>query len=226
MLKTFFRLSSLAFVFASFLALSPVANAATGVGPKHVYILYPGVDAIWGSYIFVVTNDGPSPEQVIFPVMLPKETIDFQAQDTLSPQELKLGKDGGITIDKSFPPGETLLQVSFKLPASQGTSSATITAPYPYQSLGIFVWQDAFNVSGPPGLEIQKGVNLSGKVFDTYSMGAGEVGKTLAYSFDNVPEGRGRLWMVGGIFGGILLITGLTVAFYTRPKLLQSEEVV
>ncbi len=232
MLKTFVRLQSLAFAsvltvltFAS-LAFSSIGQAAVGIGPKHVYILYPGVDAIWGSYIFVVANDGQAPEPFSFPVMLPKETVDFQAQDTLSPQELKLGKDGGITIDKTFPPGETLLQVSFKLPASEATSVATFTAPYPYQSLGIFVWQNSFDVKGPEGLEIQKGVNLSGKVFDTYSIGAGDVGKTLTYTFENVPEGRGRLWMVGGIFGVILLITALVVGFYTRPKLLQSEEVV
>lgn len=228
MLKTNSRLKSLLLTSALFagLAVPSLSHAAVGVGPKHVYILYPGVDAIWGSYIFVVANDGQAPEKASFPVMLPKETVDFQAQDTLSPEELQLGKDGGITIDKSFPPGETLLQISFKLPASQGTSVATFTAPYPYQSLGIFVWQNSFGVKGPEGLEIQKGVNLSGKVFDTYSIGAGEVGKTLTYTFENVPEGRGRLWMVGSIFGGILLITGLIVAFYTRPKLLQSEEVV
>ncbi|MBC7533320.1 MAG: hypothetical protein H7318_17245 [Oligoflexus sp.] len=227
MLKTFFRLNTLSLLaFLSWSFSVPPAQAAVGVGPKHVYILYPGVDTIWGSYIFVVANDGQAPEQLTFPVMLPKETVDFQAQDTLSPQELKLGKDGGITIDKSFPSGETLLQISFKLPAAQGSSTATITAPYPYQSVGVFVWQDSFTVNGPAGMEIQKGVNLSGKIFDTYSIGAGEIGKTLSYTFENVPEGRGRLWMVGGIFGGILLITGLTVAFYTRPKLLQNEEVL
>lgn len=226
MLKTFFRRSSLSLALAAGFCVASLAFAKAAVGPKHIFILYPGVDAIWGSYIFEVNNDGQAPEQLSFPVMLPKETVDFQAQDTLSPQELQLGKDGGVTINKIFPPGETLMQVSFKLPASQGSSSATFRASYPYQSIGVFVWQDSFVVKGPPGLEIQKGVNLSGRLFDTYSVGEGDAGQTLSYTFENVPEGRGRLWIVGGIFAGILLLTGLTVAFYTRPKLLHSEEVV
>jgi hypothetical protein len=226
MLKSFFQKSLKALGLAFILASSSSAWATTLVGGKHVYILYPGVDAVWGSYIFVVENDSQAAEQYSFPVMLPKETIDFQAQDTLSPQELKLGTDGGITIDKSFPPGETLLQVSFKLPGTQGEALASFTPPYPFQSLGIFVLQDSFSVAGPAGLEIQKGINLSGRNFDTYTLNGGESGKSISYTIGNVPEGRGRLWIIGGIFAGILLITAVTIAYFTRPRLNESEVVV
>ncbi|MBC7661038.1 MAG: hypothetical protein H7249_15175 [Chitinophagaceae bacterium] len=211
---------------AAFIAWTTPSRAATMVGPKHVYIMYPGLDALWGSYIFVVNNDGTAPEQYSFPVMLPKETLDFQAQDTLSPQELKLGPDGGITVDKSFSPGETLIQISFKLPASQGSSIATFKAPYPFESLGIFVWQDSFSVNAPTGVQIQKGVNLSGRTFDTYSVGAGTAGQTVVYTFDGIAEGRGRLWWVGGVVAAVLILTGLGIAFFTRPKLSLNEEVV
>ena len=205
--------------------MAGISQAAPSVGPKHVYIVYPGQDTVWGSYLFVVNNDSPTPENFSFPVMLPKETIDFQAQDTLSPQELKLGTDGGIRIEKVFSPGETLLQVSFKLPADQGRATANFTAPYPFESFGVFVWQDTLEVNGPAGLDIQKGVNLSGRMFDTYSTGAGEQGKTITYTFDRVPEGRGRLWIIGWIVAAIIFIAGISIAFYTRPKLNLNEDI-
>lgn len=207
-----------------FLMLSSSAFSAPTVGPKHVYIMYPGEDTLWGSYLFVVVNDGQTPESFSFPVMLPKETIDFQAQDSLSPEELKLGKDGGVYVEKVFPPGETLLQVSFKLPADEGRATANFTAKFPYETLGVFVWQDTLEVGGPQGLDIQRGVNLSGRLFDTYSLGAGEAGKSVTYTFDRVPEGRKRLWVIGIFFGAILIISGISIAFYTRPKLKVGED--
>ncbi len=206
------------------LALSSLASATTMVGPKHVYILYPGVDAVWGSYIFTVLNDSQAPEHLAFSVMLPKETIDFQAQDTLSPQEISLGKDGGITIDKTFPPGETLLQVGFKLSANQGSGTATLKTAMPFESLGVFVWQNSFNVTGPEGVQIQKGVNLSGRNFDTYSLSNGEAGQSIVFHFDGIQEGRSRLWIIGWVFAGLLILIGLSTAYWTRPKV--AEEVV
>lgn len=196
----------------------------TYIGPKHVYIVYPGQDTLWGSYLFVVNNESQAPQNFSFPVMLPKETVDFQAQDSLSPQELKLGQDGGIRIEKVFQPGETLLQISFKIPAEEGKAKATFNPPYAYQSFGVFVWQDSIGVSGPPSLDIQKGVNLSGRLFDTYSIGAGEAGKTVVYEFDKVPEGRNRLWVIGWISAAVLFLAGISIAFYTRPKLTLQED--
>jgi len=218
------------FILVALLGLSfgsrGIAAGATNVGGKHVFILYPGVDSIWGSYIFVVTNDSQQPEAFTFPVMLPKETVDFQAQDVLSPDELKLGPDGGVIVDKVFPPGETLIQISFKLPATESVGTATFTPLQPFQSLGLFIWQDSFVVKGPEGLEIQKGVNLSDRKFDTYTLSSGAVGKPIVYTFENVPEGRGRLWIIGGIVAAILFVTAFTIAFFTRPRLIHSEEVV
>ncbi len=198
--------------------------AAVQIGPKHLYIAYPGVDKIWGSYLFVVNNDGAAPEAFSFPVMLPKNVTDFQAQDALSPNELKLGPDGGLIVEKTFQPGETMLQISFILPAEQGTATARFVPPHSYESFSVFVWQDALDVKGPPGLETQKGVNLSGRLFDTFALGAGEAGKPLEFTFERVPEGRQRLWIIGSIFGAILLIAGLSIAFYTRPKLNPNED--
>lgn len=217
------KLWSLLFVLSA-LGFTSSLSAAVMVGPKHVYIVYPGQDTLWGSYLFVVLNDGQAPESYSFPVMLPKETVDFQAQDSLSPQELKLGTDGGLRIEKVFQPGETLLQISFKLPAEEGKATANFIAPYPFETFGVFVWQDTLNVQGPQGLDIQKGVNLSGRLFDTYSIGAGEVGKTITYTFEGVPEGRKRLWVIGGIFAAILFLAGISIAFYTRPKLNLNED--
>lgn len=203
--------------------LPSVASAAVSLGQRHVYILYPGVDSIWGSYIFTVNNSSESPERFAFPVLLPKETIDFQGQDSLDPSELKLGADGAVTIDKEFRPGENMIQVGFKIPASQGSAVANIKLPYDVGSIGYFVWQNSLSVHGE-NMEIQRGLQLSDRVYDAYSFVGGRSGQTMTATFQNVPEGRGRLWIIGWIFCGIIVIVAFGLAYTSRPKTHQIED--
>ncbi len=213
------------FVGALFLMVSLQASAAVEVSGRHIYILYPGVDSVWGSYLFMVHNGGTQPERFSFPVMLPAETIDFQGQDTLAPNELKLGSDGGLTIDKVFEPGENLLNIGFKLPAQLGGGPVTLKASSPFESVGFFVFEGKFAVTGP-NMEVRKNVDFSGRRYDTYTLAGGEAGKSYAFAIEGVPEGRGRLWIVGWILAGGLLTIALSIAFLSRPKLSQGADVL
>lgn len=207
-----------------FLGLVPsFAHAAVSLGARHVYILYPGVDAVWGSYVFTVNNSGDAPERFTFPVLLPKETIDFQGQDSLDSSEIKLGSDGGVTIDKEFRPGENMMQVGFKLPASQGTALASMKLPYDIGSLGFFVWQNGITVHGEH-MEIQRGLQLSDRVYDAYSFLNGKAGDSMSATLQNVPEGRGRLWIIGWIFCGLIVLLAFGLAYASRPKTQQIED--
>ncbi|MCX6128701.1 MAG: hypothetical protein NTX25_06505, partial [Proteobacteria bacterium] len=73
-------------VLGSFL-IAPLTHASVQMSGRHIFILYPGVDSVWGSYLFMVNNNGTQPERFSFPVMLPVETIDFQGQDSLGPND-------------------------------------------------------------------------------------------------------------------------------------------
>jgi hypothetical protein len=212
-----------AMLFLAAVLMGQTASSAVQVTGRQIYILYPGLDSIWGSYLFMVQNTGSQPERFSFPVMLPAETIDFQGQDILGPGELKLGADGGLTIDKVFEPGDNLLNIGFKLPASMGDGPITLKATTAFDSIGLFVFEGLFTVSGD-NLEIKKDVDFSGRRYDTYSVTNGELGKTYKFEVQGIPEGRGRLWIIGWIFGGALLLISFALAWFSRPQLPQGAD--
>lgn len=203
------------------------AQAAVNLSGRHIYVFFPGLDAVWGSYLFLVNNPGTEAERFTFPVLLPTETIDFQGQDNLNPDELKLGPDGGLTIDKVFAPGDSMISIGFKLPADQGVAKATVKPAYDFESLGFFVWQDTMAVEGDGlSLDVRKGVSFSGKNYDTYTLMKGVKDQSYKIQIRGIPEGRGRLWIIGGILMGILLLSGLGFAFLSRPQLSEREELI
>ena len=208
-------------------ASASVVRAEVKISDKHIYVMFPGVDAVWGEYLFLVSNSGTEAERLVFPVLLPKETIDFQGHESLAPDELKLGAGGGLTIDKVFPPGDQMISIGFKLPASQGIAPLTLTPNQDFASLGLFVWQEAMEVKseGTP-LEIRKNVSFSGRTYDTYTIMKGLKGQTYEATLTGIPEGRGRLWIVGAVLGAVLLLAGLGFAFSSRSRLPQGEEVI
>lgn len=206
--------------------LSSLALAGVSVSGRHVYILYPGLDAVWGSYLFLVKNDGTAPERFRFPVMLPKETIDFQAQDSLAPDELKLGEDGGLTIDKEFAVGESLINIGFKMPAQEGEASIQLREVQAFETLAFFVFEGKFRVEGAP-FEVKQNVDFSGRRYDTYTLTKGEGAASLNFVAKGLPEGRERLKIIAYILAGILGIGALSFAYKSRPKLPEgAEEIV
>lgn len=198
-------------------------SASVQISGRHVYILYPGLDSVWGSYLFMVNNNGSQAERFNFKVMLPAEVIDFQGQDSLGPEDLKLGPDGGLTIDKLFDPGDSLLNIGFKLPGKVGEAPISILATSQFATLGIFVFEGKFTISGPQ-LEIRKNVDFSGRNYDTYTTLNGELGKTYRFTIEGIPEGRGRLWLIGWIFAAILAGMALTFAWLSRPQITRGSE--
>lgn len=203
--------------------LAPLAQAEVSVSGRHIYVMFPGVDALWGSYLFVVTNSGTQPERLAFPVMLPSETIDFQGQENVRPEDLKLGEGGKLILDKEFPPGDSMVNIGFKIPAGQGKAAFTVTPQFTLDALSLFVWENTLKVTGDNLLE-RKGVPFSGRNYDTYTVSEAAIGKPLTVTIGGVPEGRGRLWIVGGILGAVLLV-GLGFAYLSRPHHAELEDV-
>ncbi len=217
MVKLRFALASLLLAFAM------QAARAVQVTNKHIFVLYPGVDSVFGSYIFMVQNNGTAPERLSFPVMLPTAIIDFQAQEGLAPNELNLGQGGGLTIDKIFPPGDTLVTIGFKVPAEVGVGRLTLKASEAFESVGMFVFEGKFQIEGP-GLEIRRNVDFSGRTYDTYTLNQGESGKTYSMELQNIPEGRGRLWTIGWVVAAALILIAGAMAWFSRPQLPQGAE--
>ena len=84
------------------LAASPAA-AEVGISPKHLLIVRPGIDAVWGSYVFAVQNDGEAEAPFKARIMLPRETVDFMRQFLVDAVRGSSGGGGGGAIDVPSP---------------------------------------------------------------------------------------------------------------------------
>ena len=206
--------------------LATVAMAKTELTPRHLIILRPGLEVLYGSYVFAAKNDGAAPERFEWSVMLPKEADDFAPQEGLEPESVSLvakdaGAGRGVKIHKDIAPGVQVMGLGFRAPAIGGYGTLTLTpfAEVPSltilipRSTGLTVTADGF-VAADPTAELND---------PTYMAWTNQAplaaGQAVAITVRGVPEGRGRLWALGGTVGGLLLLLGLWASFKTRPRL-------
>jgi hypothetical protein len=209
-------------VLAAALALAAAAPAAAAVETtsKQLLILRPGIDAIWGSYIFALQNDGAAAEPFKGRVMLPKETVDFQAQEGAEPSELALADDGGVMLEKQIDNGVHVVGIGFKVDAALGAATMTFTAVSPVANLNVLIpkgegtLQVSSDILGAPSeASPDPGYVAMGT---TRPLAAGE---TFVLKIGAVPEGRSRIWGVGGAVAGVLVLIGAALAWRTRPRI-------
>jgi hypothetical protein len=192
-------------------------EAAVNVAGRHVFVIHAGVDTIWGSYLFMAANMGSESEVLKMRLMLPEETVDWAAQDGITDQELMLGEGGGVSLVKSFPPGESLLAVGFKAPARLGEGELTFTAPMDLSRMVILVKKSTLAVSGE-GFTTATDVEFAGGSYDSLSRGPVLAGSKVRIAISGIPEGRSRLWAIGGGAFALMLLMALVLAIKTRPQ--------
>ena len=90
--------------------------------PKQLIILKPGTDRVLGTWVAAVNNHGTSPESFSVPVLMPRDVKDFQAIEGVTSEEIQLGQ-AGLVVQKSFPPGVSVLSIGFMMPASSGQTN-------------------------------------------------------------------------------------------------------
>lgn len=216
---------------ASALAQHPDVAAPDAAGgiqltPKHLVIVRPGQDAIWGSYVFAVQNNGQEPAALSTEVMLPKETVDFVPQEGIKPEELALS-DGGVRVNATFPPGVHIVSIGFKVDARFGATQLSFTPPVAVQSFTLLVPRQSGMKVSAPGLVESVGSESPDPQYQSFvNQGPLAVGDILRIELAGLPEGRHRLWLLGSIAAAVLVLASGLFAWRTRPKLTADERVM
>ena len=85
--------------------------------PSHARIFKISGDekAIVGGYYLGIFNQTSSDKLFTTQITLPKETFDFAASQGITNKDIFLSKNGDIEISKNYPPGMTLVGISFKV---------------------------------------------------------------------------------------------------------------
>jgi hypothetical protein len=199
----------------------------TRIEARHVIMLHPGFDTVWGTYMFGVRNDGTEPEKLRGFLTLPKETADFQAQEGLTQEELISGGADGLMFEKEFPAGLTLISIGFKVNANFGSTVLTFAPKVDLQDFSVVTKKDPLTIKSSSGLLNEPGITpVSNEDFVAITAkGPIHTGESVVIEVGNVPEGRGRLWIAGGIIAGLIATFSLGLTLKTLASSRPPEKI-
>lgn len=209
--------------FALIVGSAPLWAAVT-VTPRHLIILRPGLDTVYGSYIFAVHNETEKSERLKARVMLPKETSDFVPQEGLEPTEISLAPDGGVNVEKDIPKGVHVLGVGFKVDGRYGKTKMSLTPEVEIRSLTILVPRDTSVDLSAAGLKLATGPDSDDPQYRAFVNGDPlPAGAPFVVEVSGLPEGRARLWLTGGVIAACMVLGAALLAFRTRPTIKENQ---
>lgn len=207
-------------VLGSLVASAPCAQAEVYVTPKHLLILRGALDTLYGSYIFALQNTGEVAENYKTPVALPKEKDDWATQEGLEPSEVSLSPTGSLVVEKSVQPGVNLLGIDFKVPASFGHTTLTFKPEVAIESMIVLVPRgSSVSIESGRFAPADSSQAPDPQYVPWHSAGPLAAGEEIKIDVYGLPEGRARLWIVGGGVAALLLALAGVVAWRTRPKI-------
>lgn len=203
----------------AFLLAAP-SFAEVRVTPKHLLIVRPGIDAVWGSYVFAVQNDGEAEAPFKARIMLPKETIDFMPQEGVEASQVTLAEGGTnkVQIEASFPNGVHIVSIGFKVDARFGKADLTLMPEEEVGSLTVLTPRGSpATVVGPDLMSGEDASSPDPQYAGQITQRPLPAGTAYILKVDGVPEGRTRLWFAGGAVALALVLLGLVMAWRTKP---------
>ena len=200
--------------------LATSAMAAVSVTPRHLMVLREGLDVLYGSYVFGVFNTGDKPERFRTPVMLPKETDDFSAQEGVEAGDLTLAPGGGVILEKEFPPGMQIVSIGFRTPSRYGRSVLTLTPALAIDSFTLLLPRLSRLQVSSPKLVVGDAASAPDPQYEPYiNASVLQPGEALKVAVNGLPAGRSQIWIVGAGVAAMLLFMAGFLAWRTRPKI-------
>lgn len=196
---------------------SVFAQSATLSG-RHVYILYPGINSIWGSYMTVVERTSMDGDGSFnYDLMLPESTVDWSPQQGIDKDEVRLDEEGGLYVDAKFERPQSLVVVGFKTSAENGKAVLKMEAPFDIQQFQIMAAVGKLELDAP-NFEKDGPINFTGREYDRWTLKDVKVGQVITATVLDVPEGRRDYAMVATVFGLILFLLCFVLAWRSRPQ--------
>lgn len=181
--------------------------------PRYIYVLHGGVDAVWGQYMFMVKNTSSEELSETFQVVLPQETIDWQAQDGFSGDQFNLGSDGGLSFTKKFNPGDNIHTIGFKTEADSGEAQLTLNLPMDVNEISLMTASNLVL----EGDNLQPSKKEPGEKYTKYFLFDAKKGDTIKLTVRGIAQGRAAYWRYGWIAAGIILVSCFGLAYWSRP---------
>jgi hypothetical protein len=196
--------------------LPSICLSQNTVSKKHLIILESGVDKIWGTYLCAIDNPSGSPQKAKFSILLPLEAKEWQAQEGVANENIKLNPDGGLMVEQEFKPGNTLIGIAFWSEASNGFADYKFRISSEIAEFVIMTPLGGLGLNSTQ-MEAQKNLEFSNQQFNSLVAKSLQPGQELNVQISEVQMGRKLLWWVGGGFIAILLLLSFFLTLKTRP---------
>ncbi len=198
--------------------LSAFAQEGFATSERHVIMLYPGLDTIWGTYLAVVENAGQQPVKARVPILMPRETVDFQAQEGIDQSNLQLGDDGQVIAEFDLAPGRQMVGVGFKVDARSGGATLTLRPKVDLATLSVLIGRDGLSVQGA-SLTGPEEIAFGEQVQDMWTAKDIAAGSEYTLLVDGIPQGRGGFWMIGAVMASLLVVFAALLTWRSKPVL-------
>ncbi|MBP6217912.1 MAG: hypothetical protein KA436_04945 [Oligoflexales bacterium] len=188
----------------------------TFLTPSHIYLLEADEEYVWGTYYFAVSNKQSEAVSFRTAIILPLETSEYQAYSGVQPGDLKPAEDGLVYLEKTFPPGLSLLGIHFKVKmVSSSHSTLSFKPPFDIPTFSIAATKKSgLHLSSEA---LKEGLHPMLAQDGEYDGLIGQ-GMVRGVAFQVQLEGLGRavskragLWWLGLSFSAVL---GLSVVFF------------
>jgi len=193
------------------------ASAEVVLSPKHIYMITPSVEQVYGSYVFFA--EASADEKAALEVMLPREQMDFGPQEGLTKEELSLSPERGLVVDRTFAAGSNLMVVGFVAPAKGGEAQLTLEPHKGVKVIEVMAPVGALKMK-TSGWESLGAVEFVGREFDTWRYTFSEdMKEKISFTMTGVTKGRSAYWQIALLAAVILAAAAVWLAFRTRPKI-------
>ncbi len=214
------------------LGLSSLANAQMAVEaptptesvmvPRQLLVLKPGLDEVYGTWVAAVNNKTKTQQHVRVSALIPRETIDVHPLEGVSNGEWKLD-EAGLWIEKEFGEGVNVISFSFRTAARYGVNTLNFRVGSPISELMVMTPTGMMTIAGRDlvvaGSDHQDSQGYTVMKVQRPIM----AGDAVAFDIEGVPEGRGRLWIVGAAFGLLMFWGAVVMTRRTRMKSTASD---
>lgn len=195
---------------------SQASIAQTAAAPRQLMIVKPGTDRLLITWVAAVMNKGQVPERFAMPVLIPKEAKDFQPIEGISGDDLKLG-DQGLSVEKEFAPGVNVISLGYTVQVAMGESKLNIKARSDVGELTVMTPRGLLEISGRELVDAGTDVQDMQRYAVLTSNRMILAGDELIIAVNGIPEGRGRLWVLGAGFAMVLLVASVLLARKSMP---------
>ena len=182
------------------------------IGGQTRIIIEPGDESVSIYYLLDVVNNAKTPVNppTAFAFDLPAGATGTTILEGSSPKASVAGTS--IRVAAPFPPGRTLVQAAYQLPAGSASLDLTQRFPAPLEQLAVVVKKLGDTKLSSPQISRQQDMTASGESFIAGTGGAVSAGQPITLTIDNLPH-RSAIprWTALGL-AGVIIVAGVWVA--------------